>query len=421
MIQFMHPLTDVRNLWTGAPRLGSRLAGVLALPGRLRASDYLAIGTSVRFRAHQRRRTVAAARTGFLVIAGAALFDGLMLVDRQPEHAILLLGLNGAVALIGVAGWRLLAHRLRHRPDPVAAVVTISLTAGTAVTGLIIPDLAIETAGYLILIPVLVTLILPWSTMTHVRWLLASATVTMGYLVLGSEAALSAEVRGDLIIVNLVALGASLAGHALLQLAAIRNHSQVRKITQLRRRADANMQELARVHRRLEETARTDPLTGARNRLRLAEDLRTVRARMNRLGDTHGLIAFDLDRFKLINDERGHLAGDEVLKAVVEAVQSSIRGDDEVYRFGGEEFLVIVRVDGDSGMRSVSERLREAVAALAIEHPQNAPHGVVTISLGAALMTGTDLTATDDEWFARADAALYEAKAGGRNRVVIAA
>lgn len=141
---------------------------------------------------------------------------------------------------------------------------------------------------------------------------------------------------------------------------------------------------------------------------------------MNRLGDAHGLIAFDLDRFKLINGERGHVAGDEVLRAVIGAVRRTIRGDDEVYRFGGEEFLVIVRVEDAAGLESASERLREAIADLGIQHPHNTPHGVVTVSLGAALMTGNDLGASDDEWFARADAALYEPKAAGRNRLVMA-
>jgi diguanylate cyclase (GGDEF)-like protein len=416
----MHLSPDAQVLAAGAPPLGW-LRRLLALPDRIRSSEYMAIGTSARFRAQQRRRTVSAARTGFLVIAGAALFDVVMLLDREPEQVLPLFALNGGVALLAVVGWRLLPGRLRRWPDPVAAAVVLSLTAATAATGLIIPDLAIETAGYLILIPVLATLILPWSTTTHVRWLGGSAVLAIGFLVLAPSAGLVPEARADLIIVNLVALGASLAGHALLQLAAIRSHSHVRKITQLRRRADANMQELARVHHRLEETARTDPLTGARNRVRLAEDLRTVRARMSRLGDAHALIAFDLDRFKLINDERGHLAGDEVLKAVVGAIRGIIRADDEVYRFGGEEFLVIARVEGAAGTRIVSERLRLAIANLAIAHPQNEPHGVVTISLGAALMTGADLAASDDEWFARADAALYVAKDGGRNRVEIAA
>jgi diguanylate cyclase (GGDEF)-like protein len=417
----MHLIHDARSVRAGVPEFGAWLRRVSAVPGRLRASEYLSVGTSARFRAHQRRRTITAARAGFLVIAAAALFDGVVLGDRAPDRALLLLGLNGGVALLGVTGWWLLGHGMRRRPNPLAAAVTLSLVAATAATGLIIPGLAIESAGYLILIPVVVTLILPWSTTVHVRWLAGSAILAMGFLVAAPASVLSPDERGDLIVVNLVALAASLAGHALLQLAAIRNHSQLRKITQLRRRADADMQELARVHVRLEQTARTDPLTGARNRLRFAEDLRTVRARMSRLGEMQGLIAFDLDRFKLINDERGHLAGDEVLKAVVAAVRRTIRAEDEVYRFGGEEFLVLVRVPDEAGMRSAGERLRGIIAGLAIPHPGNVPHGVVTVSLGAVLMTVDDLPATDDDWLARADRALYEAKAGGRNRVVVAA
>jgi diguanylate cyclase (GGDEF)-like protein len=236
------------------------------------------------------------------------------------------------------------------------------------------------------------------------------------FLVNGSGDALSIDERADLMVVALVGIGASLAGHGLLQLAAVRNHVQIRKIETLRRRADADMAELARVHRALEETARTDPLTGARNRLRLVEDLRSVRARMNRLGLTHGIIAFDLDRFKQINDRNGHLAGDEVLRSVVAAVRRTIRTDDEVYRFGGEEFLVVLRVQEASGLAIAGERLRRAIEDLAIRHPDNEPHGVVTVSLGGVYLTGTDLAATDDEWFARADAALYRAKESGRNR-----
>ena len=407
-----------RALSTATPTWVRRL---IAAPGVLRSSEYLAVGSSPRFRASQRRRTVSAARVGFLVIAAASIFDALALLDRETSMLGPLLAMNAAVALIAVAGWALLGSRLRRRPDPIAALVTLSLTTATAVTGLLIPALAIESAGYLILIPVLVTLILPWSTIVHVRWLALSTFVVVGFFVAAPSTAVGVDARADLVIVYLVAVGASLAGHGLLHLASVRNHSQVRKITQLRRRADADMKELERVHLRLEETARTDPLTGARNRLRLAEDLRTMRARTNRLGESHGFIALDLDRFKLINDERGHLAGDDVLKAVVAAIKRTIRAEDEIYRFGGEEFLVILRVPDVAGLRTAAERLRQAVVDLAIAHPSNQPAGLVTVSLGGALISRADLDATDDAWFARADAALYEAKAGGRNRVVIAA
>ncbi len=142
---------------------------------------------------------------------------------------------------------------------------------------------------------------------------------------------------------------------------------------------------------------------------------------MERLGDSHGLIAFDLDRFKQINDEFGHLAGDDVLKAVVRAARSAIRTDEEVYRFGGEEFLILVRAHDEHGLRTVTERLRAAIEALAIPHPANTPHGVVTASFGATLILAADLGTSDDEWLARADVALFGAKDAGRNQVVIAA
>jgi diguanylate cyclase (GGDEF)-like protein len=139
------------------------------------------------------------------------------------------------------------------------------------------------------------------------------------------------------------------------------------------------------------------------------------------VGQPVALIALDLDRFKAINDGLGHLAGDAVLKATVEAVRSTLRAEDEVYRFGGEEFLVLLHASHESEARVAAERIRSAVEDLAIVHPANLPGGVVTVSLGVVLIRPVDLDATDDEWFARADAALYRAKDGGRNRVVAGA
>ena len=416
--EFHDRAMDIGLRAPGVPRDRSRWSPrrLLDRIAALRSSDILVAAGESRFRAQQRRRTRAAARVGFLVIAAAVAFDGLVLVDRDPSQGPTLLAVNGAVALLGLAGWALLGRRLRHHPDPVAGIVTLALVGATALTGMLVPALAIESAGYLLLIPVLVTLILPWSTRSHLWWLAGYTVIAAAFLVVGSGGALSGEERADLIVVALVGIGASLAGHGLLQVAAIRNYRQVRKIDSLRRRADADMAELARVHRALEETARTDPLTGARNRLRLVEDLRGVRARMHRLGLAHGFIAFDLDRFKLINDSQGHLAGDDVLRAVVEAVRGTIRAEDEIYRFGGEEFLVVLRVTEVAGVAAAAERLRRAVENLAIEHPWNVPHGKVTISLGGIFVDASDLGASDDDWFARADTALYRAKAGGRNR-----
>ena len=129
----------------------------------------------------------------------------------------------------------------------------------------------------------------------------------------------------------------------------------------------------------------------------------------------------DLDHFKRVNDELGHLAGDAALKAVVAAIKDTIRAEDAIYRFGGEEFLVVLRLDTFENLTTAAERLRAAVADARIAHPSNEPLDVVTISLGCVLLTPGDLSQSDDEWFARADAALYRAKANGRNRAEVTA
>ena len=404
----------------GRWRLATRIATVRSLPARLRASEYALVGGSRRFRSGQRQRTRAASRVGFLVIAVSAILDAVLLLDRSPQKGLVLFVLNGAVAVVAMAAWWALERGLRRHPEPTAYAVTLLLTAATAITGVVVPSLAIETVAYLVVLPGLIALILPWRTTTHVRWLLGYAAIALTYFAFGPSTQFRAADRADLIVVGLIAIGASLAGHVLLQRAQIRNFSQLQRIQALHRRADADMAELARVHKVLEETARTDPLTGAGNRVRLAEDLRAARARMNRLGHSQGLLAVDLDRFKLVNDRLGHLAGDDVLKRVVRAISATIRADDAVYRFGGEEFLVLLRVSDADGLAIAAGRIRAAVETLQLEHPENPPHGAVTISIGAVLVAPADLAASDDEWLARADGALYRAKANGRNRVELA-
>jgi diguanylate cyclase (GGDEF)-like protein len=393
--------------------------GLRAQLDRVRASEYVVVGASRRFRAIQRQRTRAASRVGFLIIAGAAAFDGFVVYDPHLKGSLSLLFLNSFVAFMGLAGWKLLPGLLRRHPEPAAFVITLALTGATAATGIVLPGLAVESVGYLLVFPGLIALILPWQTRTHVRWLIAYALIALSFLAFETGGGLTTDERGDMMVVMLIALVASLAGHVLLQRAQIRNFSQLQKIQSLRRRADADVQELARVHRALELTARTDPLTGAANRIRLGEDLLAVRSRMSRHGTPQGLIVIDLDRFKLINDGFGHLVGDDVLRRMVAAIRQTLRAGDGIYRFGGEEFLVLVDSLDEAALAEAAERFRRTVAELGIDHPENVPHGVVTISLGAALLVANDLDQSDDDWFARADAALYLAKERGRNRVVV--
>jgi diguanylate cyclase (GGDEF)-like protein len=418
----MHATRRLRQVVTGVgfDRPTGPFGALRSAIDRLRASEYVTVGASRRFRAVQRQRTRSASRVGFLIIAGAAAFDGFVVYDPHLMGSLSLLVLNGAVALMALAAWKALPGLLRRHPEPAAFIVTLALTCATATTGIVIPGLAVESVGYLLVFPGLIALILPWQTRTHVRWLIAYAVISLGFLAFETGDGLSTDERGDLMVVTLIALVASLAGHVLLQRAQIRNFSQLKKIQSLRRRADADMQELARVHRALEMTARTDPLTGAANRIRLGEDLLAVRSRMSRQGTPLGLVAIDLDRFKLINDGFGHLAGDDVLRRAVAAIRQTLRAGDGIYRFGGEEFLVLVDAHDEASLTQAAERFRRTVVGLGIDHPENVPHGTVTISQGAVLLAAGDLDQTDDEWFARADAALYLAKERGRNQVVLA-
>jgi len=185
-----------------------------------------------------------------------------------------------------------------------------------------------------------------------------------------------------------------------------------RDITE-RRRIES---ELERLNLALGEQARRDPLTRLGNRLRLEEDLVTYDARRVRYGHSYCVLLCDLDRFKALNDRQGHQAGDHVLREVADTLGRASRTSDAVYRYGGEELLVLLAEQTLEGALIVCERMRKAVQALGLAHADNEA-GVVTISIGAAACPqGAQTDPTDA--IRRADRALYAAKAQGRNRVV---
>jgi len=157
---------------------------------------------------------------------------------------------------------------------------------------------------------------------------------------------------------------------------------------------------------KMQALAERDGLTGLYNR-RASEQLLTNLVAAPDTSD--GLILFDIDHFKAINDTHGHPVGDEVLRQIARRCEALLRRDDVFARWGGEEFLVMVRGTRDQGITQMAELMRLSIASTSID-----PVGTVTASFGVSLFHPHDTLAS---WVQRADTALYAAKSSGRNRV----
>jgi diguanylate cyclase (GGDEF)-like protein len=175
--------------------------------------------------------------------------------------------------------------------------------------------------------------------------------------------------------------------------------------------------EVQYLHFELARQAARDSLTGMFNRRSFMLELDREIARVRRGGTVLSLAMFDLDHFKDLNDAHGHQAGDEVLRGIAKSMQATIRQPDILGRYGGEEFVLLMPdTDAEMAMR-VCERIRAAVQVSGVEW--NGRRLSITISCGVAAFALHGATA--DALIAAADAALYEAKRAGRNRVLQAA
>lgn len=163
--------------------------------------------------------------------------------------------------------------------------------------------------------------------------------------------------------------------------------------------------------------ATRDQLTGLLSRGTILDRLTTQFALARRTGEPLSVIMVDIDHFKAINDRHGHLVGDEVLREVARCLQCVTRESDSLGRYGGEEFLVVLYPCGAKGVPKAAERFRRSIETAPIPLVGTAPGNLeVTISIGTATTEGRD----DSDMqllIKRADDALYQAKAGGRNRV----
>ncbi len=161
----------------------------------------------------------------------------------------------------------------------------------------------------------------------------------------------------------------------------------------------------------LEVLASLDPLTGLPNRRMMEQALEEAVARHRDGHRSHGLLIVDIDHFKEVNDTHGHAAGDAAIADLAAILKFEMRKHDQAFRFGGEEFLLLMDADTGDDLWAAGERLRQAV-----HNGLRGPGGRITVSLGGAMAGEEEHW---QEWFSLADEALYRAKNNGRDRTVI--
>jgi len=214
------------------------------------------------------------------------------------------------------------------------------------------------------------------------------------------------------------------AGDIDVRIEEARGSHEVKQLTQafnqMTHHLKLQRRELEQRNEELQKLSVTDGLTGIFNHRYFKDQLPLEARRVERTDQQLALIMLDIDDFKPINDTWGHAAGDRILSAVAEALSAQLRATDLFARYGGEEFAVLNIQDDIDGAAALAEKLRAAVAAIELPLPEAGSTGDgtlrVTVSAGVALYEGDP-----DTLFRKADAALYEAKRGGKNRVSLAA
>lgn len=358
---------------------------------------------------------------GGLLAAGVAVLAGVSFLLFDPDRGGVLFALDLVQATGALAVALAVRGPLRRNPDLLAFLFLIGVLVVPLATVAVQPERLLLVGASLTLIPSVVALYVPWSPPVYAIWAAAFGVLVVLFAAWATgQGSLPGARAAELPAVVAIGIAFGALGQRLRyrrDRLAFDRESQQRRLS---RQSRTQQVALRALNEELARSVRTDPLTGAGNRLRLDEDLVALGDRLKRYGRGFSLVMFDVDRFKPYNDRYGHIAGDDVLRLVVQTLAHAVRPADSVYRYGGEELLVVLPEQGAEGAIAAAERLRESVFEAAIPHEGNPPWGVLTVSAGIVVVS-TGATPRWEDWIDRADDALYQAKDAGRNRCTLAA
>jgi diguanylate cyclase (GGDEF)-like protein len=378
-------------------------------------------------------------RLSAVVVACGVTAAAIATCALQPASAPLALALTAPLAAVAVTVGRLVRRRGRRYVVPLGMLVGWLPIMSTAASVVLVHGSEAFAVGCIALIPLAFAIFVPLERKPHMLWLGVANVAFLAITLMMTGQSTDPNHPVTLVLAALTATGLSLGANELQlrrrretseQLLAMRGlYSRMKEHEiDLRRQDDflfmqqetlvVQQAELLRLNEELETIARLDALTGLGNRLRLNEDLAQLAGRIERGGGTAGLLLMDLDRFKRLNDSAGHLAGDAALRGVADVLRNTSRVGDGLYRYGGEEFLVILHGADQEVLRTAGQRYLTALEAAGMVHPDNPPYGVVTASAGATELSQANCTDVDVP-LRDADEALYVAKGNGRNRLEI--
>jgi diguanylate cyclase (GGDEF)-like protein len=346
----------------------------------------------------QRSRDVRTFVAIILGIQAAYAVVGLLVGRANALATDPTVALVSAAVVVGVSGLLFVALMRARAPLTIEIVsfVAGALSLGESLMGqLDNPASTLAVATYEAIAIAIVAYAVPWRPITHYAWVTIAAVAAF----VGLSSVAAGDLRNALAGAVAFALVVSLIGKPLIWNARVESYQRLKQV----RRLNATLYRLSR----------RDSPTGVGNRTALDAHIARLAARP--AGDV-GFAMVDIDDFKVLNDTFGHAAGDGTLRHVAEIVRQSVRDTDRVFRYGGEEFLVVFERASAAGLVTAADRIRAAVerAAIAADDSGTRP---LTVSIGVAdAQLPTDVAGLEAT-INSADFFMYQAKRAGKNRV----